>query len=347
MKKTSIILFTVLCLCSKTQYCMKYLAAAIANKQVKIWDKNFKDVKTLDTENTPYSVIFINGDKFLAVALSENIDIYDTKNWKKIHTIKNKKSDIFCLKISNDNKYLAGGDYANDKINIWKIKNIKNFVLKKTLDDGECFVNSMAFSNNNKYFAFKKNNPRYQKEDCVISIRDIPYWQEITEDLNVPKGEDIQSILFTNDDTHLISCSNVNRKDTIKIWPGSTIGCFSNPVKHDCDDILGIVKEIVLYKLYVTSLAISKNNKYLAMGGAKKIKILDLEKCKIPAKTNNGHKSDIRSIAFVNKDKNVLSASMDNTIKLWSLDKSLKEKNKITCKDSVLSIALSTLSKNS
>ena len=169
----------------KSNYDNDFVALYDESEEITLWDSN--TLKKISTYNDVYGFLFDNNyftfvgkDYFVYINKDGNININNTKNGKKINTIKKDKERIKSVRGSIDGKYLT---YTDDKvINIYSIKDKK---IIGSYESNDKIMNEMYYSDDNKYLIFNTTNRdiNVDKEDYLtVHIYDIESNKEINSE---------------------------------------------------------------------------------------------------------------------------------------------------------------------
>jgi len=207
-----------------------------------------------------------------------------------LHTLQH-DSAVCYVSISANGEYIATG--CNGKAQIFDVQTGEKTVTLQhnSAREGLCYIRSVRFSPDGQYLATGG-------EDRLIHIYDIP-----NNKINLLTGHegDIYTLDFTGDGTLLASGSADN---TVRVWD--------------------IKKGICVYELqwttYVPALRISANGRFLALGSPKgAVTVFDIENS-VVVEFLEGHEDVVYTVAFDPSEYQLLSGSLDKTIKLWELN---------------------------
>ena len=286
---------------------------------------NHAFIKNLYKFDFPVKVLKVSPNgKYIAIANKKyKILIFNSK-FKKIKTLKGHKDEITSLNFSPDSNLLISG--SRDKtVKIWNMTSQNGFKSYSGLF-GEVYA--VAFKNNSEFaFASSDNkihliNLQQNKESLIIPVNNkiktlkfssngkvlilgdtlgnIKIWQKNNLFTIKAHKESIVSIEFLNKDTQFVSASY---DKTVKLWNLKTLKPLAQMKNWDA----------------FYSLAVSKNNKFIAAGSRDStIKLWNLKSGKITTLRN--HEQSVFGIAFVNNGKNLISSGEDKLLKLWKLN---------------------------
>jgi len=206
-----------------------------------------------------------------------------------VHTFEH-FSVVCCVRFSADGTYIATG--SNKLTHIFDVKTGgKVATLVDTNADRGCdmYIRSVCFSPDGKYLATGA-------EDKFIRIWDIHH-KEIKRQF-IGHEDTIYSLDFSRDGTRLASGSGDR---TARLWDmESGVNLLTLRVEDE-----------------VTTVAVSPDEKFLAagsLGGV--VRVWDTEKGTLVERFK-GHKDSVYSVAFSTSGLELLSGSVDKTIKLW------------------------------
>jgi general transcriptional corepressor TUP1 len=209
-----------------------------------------------------------------------------------LHTLEH-DSAVCCVSISVDGKYIATG--CDRTAQIFDVQTGQKAV---TLNDnlaeceGLCYIRSVRFSPDGQYLATGA-------EDQLIRICDIAN-KKIVNRLKGHKG-DIYTLDFTGDGTRLASGSNDN---TARLWDMKTGECLYTFPLWTC----------------VAAVTVSANGKFLAAGSTNgAVAVWDTEMHALFTFLE-AHDDGVFSVVFGPGGHELLSGSLDKTIKLWELN---------------------------
>ncbi len=331
----------------------KYIVTASHDKTVKIWNiENGESEKDFVFDDVVYSVTFSpDGKKILYEKSSQVFDSAPIESKVKEIRLQNiipQSEPIVLNKIEIDdsvhyadfspNDQLAVSSYANGYIAIWNTNNRK--CIRSINAHGSHHVNTVKFNHSGDYVITSSSDGliriwRVKDGECLITIKG--------------HNESVTSAFFDFNDEKIIStstdstiriwnkygeCKNVLTKDDFYITiaaisPDGTI-IASNASEGDDNYILiwdvnsgEIVKCLAGHKGEITSLSFSSKGDYLVSGSGLNdytIRIWDIKNGNC-LKVLTGHCDIVCSVEFSHDDSLILSASWDNTIKIWENDR--------------------------
>ncbi|KAL4505773.1 hypothetical protein ABPG73_004658 [Tetrahymena malaccensis] len=322
----------------------KYLATGCRNSNFKVWnfEKGFDFINKIDTQHTSTinSVSFSSDGRYLVTGSQDNTyKIWSTeKGFDYLGQIEGHKNTILSVVFSEDSKYLA--TCSGDKTcKIWNVQ--KGFELIKTIEAHKDWVCSVAFSSNSKYLA----TGSWDKTCKIWNLeRDFELVNNIEGHTNK-----IQSVAFSANNKYLATSSE---DKTFKIWnPAKGFSlvvtiqqekaehlAFSVDSKYlvQGTNVWSVEKGFQFLKSIdghtrISSIALSKNGKYLATTGSlyKTCKIWNIEKGFDLIYTFEEQSSFILSCGFSEDCKYLAIGLQDCTCKIWNIEKGLQDSYQI------------------
>ncbi|MEC4814826.1 MAG: ABC transporter substrate-binding protein, partial [Scytonema sp. PMC 1069.18] len=285
----------------------RLIAAGNEDKQVRIWSREGKLLKTLPGHSDRvYGVSFSPDGKILASFSADNtIVLWNVPEGKKLNTLIGHKSDVFSAIFSTDSKTLiSAGD--DNTIKFWRVENGKEL---KTLVGHSSAVRSVSISPDGKILASAGI-------DTIIKL-----WGMDSEDIiTLPEYTKKYSISFSPD-SKTVATGGKN----LVLW--RTLD--GKEVRKFLED-----------KSELITTTFSPDGQILASGDTDgNILLCNLvndKKC-IQKKA---HEKKVKSLSFSPDSKMLASVSEDKTIKLWDREGNLLI-SPLTQKNRVLSISFS------
>lgn len=261
-------------------------------KIIKIWDLGTKKlIHTLDehTDKIMSAVYSPHGKHIVSASDDNTIKIWDTKTGKCIHTLREHTEDVNYAEYSHDAKHIVSA--SNDKtIKIWNAKTGK---CEQTLKGHTNKLCSAVFSFDDKLIVSAS-------VDSTIRIWDAISGRQIGNPLKGHRGM-VLSAVFSLNAKHIVSVSTDN---TIRIW-NVTTGEQIGVMKHDNK---------------VISQILSPDGKKIVSASEGILKIWDTETGQC-IHTLDGHQESVKSVAYSQDSKHIISTSFNNNIKIWDTKK--------------------------
>ncbi|KAF3935385.1 Beta-TrCP [Dactylellina cionopaga] len=226
-----------------------------------------------------------------------------------VHTLAH-NSVVFCVAFSDDGKYLATG--CNESAQIYDVgtgNKVKVFQYENVDRGVGLYIRSVRFSPDGRYLATSAEDKQIRLWD--IESRTIKY-------LFRGHKQDIYSLDFSKNGRYIASGSGDR---TVRIW----------------DVITGTSRITLTIEDGVTTVAISPDSKLVAAGGLDNcIRIWEIDSGRligrlegsdrsavpdgsVPHGHNEGHRDSVYSVVFTENGLNIISGSLDKTVKIWSL----------------------------
>lgn len=283
----------------------KYIISASDDRTVRIWDVSSGGVTFMKEYSAPikFAIYSPNMQSIAYSTVNSNILIWD-RMWENcIRTIDSKVSEINSIAFNPEGDNLVSAS-SEGKIQVW---DYERKLLIKEWQASASAIFSIAFSPDGKQLASSSGNG------------DIMLWNSngwsIIDTLKGHKRR-VNSVVFSPDGKYLASAAY---DSTIRIW---------NLQTRNCIDILRGHKQMVY------SVAFSSDGKRLvSSSGDGIIKIWEVSSVNEKMK-NNINIFDTRYSAPINcvvfcKDGRVISASSDQTVRIWNADTSSNDSGRI------------------
>jgi WD40 repeat protein len=283
------------------------LVSSSFDKTIKLWDTNSgKCVKTLlGHRNRIWTVAFHpNGRQIASGGDDNHTKIWDLDRERCIKTIVGHTNAILSIKLSPDGSYLASGN-EDTTIRIWSIDR-QNIV--QTLREHTNRVWSVNFSPDGRLLASGS-------ADYTIKLWD---WQ-VGNCLKTLRGHNswVWRVVFSPDGRTLASTSY---DQTVKIWDVDTGACLNTLQGHNSPviyadfspdgELLVSCEFAGTIKLWNSRLPFAKRLEEKADQGSTGEYYRDIGE----------HSNSVWSVTFSSDSKWLVSASYDETIKLWSVE---------------------------
>ncbi|GEM_PF-2594485 len=227
-----------------------------------------------------------DGKKLASISSDKTLKIWDVAGGYAIKTFSDFNDLGIAVAFSPDGKYVAAGSYDNQL----KVYDINGGYLYKTLYGHNNTIWSVQFSPDGKYLLSGDT-------DGNIKVWSTSSWY--MEKSGFQAGW-ITSIRFTSDGTKVVTTSE---SKTVRIW--------SFPAMYEL--------KTMSHTGPVWMCDVSPDNKYVASGGKDNVvRIWDII-TGAEVKTLYGHSANACVVLFTADGSKLISASDDNSVKIWSL----------------------------
>jgi WD40 repeat protein len=258
------------------------------SRSIKVWNfKTFECIASLgDYSAGPRSLQVSDDGKKLFVGLRDGtIRVWDLEDSMEIATISGHTGEVAKVRLSSDGAYLLSASTDNT-VRIW---NLDNYNQEGVFESHTNTITSLTISSDNSYFlsasidkTIKKWKLKQARQEKVVNQH--ANW--------------VQSVFLTNDKRYILSSSG----KFVKLWDlvsNEPAGEFEHPDA-------------------VSSLVLSKDNKFFVTGGKNKIVyIWNLEEKRLET-TYEGHTDIVTAVAITSDDRYIVSAGADKVIRVWS-----------------------------
>ena len=249
--------------------------------------------------------------------------------------------EVFAVRISPDQRYMVSSEFHLGPTGKNSIRRLWNFQTREELKHIRLPSGSsrgIVFSNSGKYLALHHRN---ENDTHEIHIYDTATWEIQTL---IPFERNIQSFSFSPDDKILATIGPVaaiiwdwRRQETIHQWPVEAREAYLDiaffPDGHRL--AIGGADELKIVDVATgriehrqpalddgTTLAISPDGHYVAIGSGYEISKIGLLNTTSWEQEPPliGHGGWVASLAFSANGKQLISASSDNTIRIWDMN---------------------------
>lgn len=301
--------------------------------------ENFRFSTSLGHSDTINSVTITPDGKYIVSGSSdESIKLWEISSGKEIRTFTGHKGRVNSVAVTPDGKHIVSGS-SDRSIKLWEISSGKEI---QTFTEGRGRVHSVFISRDGKYIV--SLNVKYYQEGTPESyaiVWDIKRGELVRRFLG---GSSVIGIAVSDDLEYIFLAKNHYGDDKYSGIEGTG---HINLLNIDSGEIY---RTFYNNNSYISSLAISKDSKYLVSGDRDgSICLWEISSGKHILEFK-GHKgSRVNSVAISNDNKYVVSCSHrsnnDNTIKLWDLESFEEVQTFEGCNVSVNSVAISDNSK--
>ncbi|XGV95780.1 MAG: TIR domain-containing protein [Leptolyngbya sp. BL-A-14] len=305
----------------------KVIASSSADKTIKLWTLEGKEIRTLKGHNGfVLDISFSPNGKTLASASSDGTVKLWTIDGKELKTFRGHKDSIIGVSFSTDGK-LLGTASADKTAKLWSLDG----KVLQTLQHSDQ-VNSISFSPNNQTVVtasqdataqlwtisgkklrtltghrFGVNTARFSPDGKIIATasedKTVKLWhtkgQELQMDRPIKARASIKSANFSPDGKIMITASE---DKTIRLW--SLKGQPLETLRGHAQAVIAAV--------------FSPDSHFIASAGADKtVRLWQVQKSGLTAFKRHG--DSVTSVSFSPDGKTIATASGDKTAKLWNL----------------------------
>jgi len=263
------------------------------DKILSLWDAYSGDnLKSLNGHSSSIMAIQISTDGKTALSGSQNAEV---KHWnldsgKCLFTGKDHVAAITCVCFSHDDQYILSGSEDNN-IRMWSAT---THSFMHSFNEHQNTVTSLSINSSNDYLLSGS-------DDQTVKLWRLNNGQCI-QTLTGHSGN-VSAVDFINEHT-VISSSH---DQTLRIWDLHNGKCLKTITGHSAP---------------VTAMAASKNSPFIVSGSENGMfKIWDKDNFHCLCTFNNAHRKAITAVGFSMQTGHAVSASIDKTIRLWSVKK--------------------------
>lgn len=277
-----------------------------------------------------------NGSWFAAGCWDGSVRFWKARSGKRAREPLLTESAIWSIALSHNNLWLASGQ--NDgSIRLWDLR--ADLALPRRVLEGHTLpVRSIAFSSNGEMIVSGS-------DDMTIRVWNVESGTVIGEPF---RGHDsyITSVTFSTDNTRIISGSD---DKTVRVWYSKTGKQIRSPLQGHSEGVTSVAcsrdgrfiasgsddKTIRLWDALsykqvgdpytghaaaVKSVCFSSDSMFLASGSSS-IRVWSVPRSEFTEAfimQRRGHTNAIQAISFSPNDSNILSGSLDGTVRVWA-----------------------------
>ncbi|MGK7885557.1 MAG: protein kinase [Crocosphaera sp.] len=269
-------------------------------------------IKQWEIDCPTFCAAISENKEILALVWQQNIYLWDLKQGKLLRQLQGHSKKITDVTFNKDGSLLVSGSLDETFI-IWDIKTARK---RHELPDPMGSITAVAFSEDNQFIATGSHTG-------IVRI-----WGAISgQECRCLEGHKtaVESLIFSPDSKLLASGG---RDKTISLWD-VTSGKFQQILEGHQD--------------WITALSFTKKADYLASASAINDKNICIWSLRKRQKTQQlqGHNNSVQAIAFCPDERYLISAALDNTIRLWDRETGTTIKQLEQHNNSVYSVACS------
>ncbi|BAZ13109.1 WD repeat-containing protein [Calothrix sp. NIES-4071] len=271
---------------------------------IKVWNlETGREILTFKNHNSAIRTVFVNpdGNEVVSASSNNNVRCWSLDTGKQLLNSPNKNDWVSTVTVTSDMSTVISG-LSDNTLKVWNIKTGKtNF----TTPNHNGSINAVAVTPNGRQFISASS-------DHTIKIWNLEIVDESV--ITYAHSASINAVAIIPNSKQVISASS---DSTLKIWNMET-GEKNFTLFGHTDSVNGVAvtpdgKQVVS--------ASSDNTLQVWNLGARKIFFDFIRNSKTPKKilTLTGHNNKVNAVAISSDGKILISASSDNTIKLWKL----------------------------
>ena len=278
----------------------KYIATLSDDEHIKIWDRETAQVVqsySINSGNTYAShttVRFSSDGKYLAAAYGSKLGLWKTRSWKQLAVFHGHKDNIRSVDFSADNQFILTAS-ADKTAKVWNLDKILS--IEEGFPDYPIMVEVYDTQYDDPNQKMPNDVASYNKKTDTVIFKTYQRAKTLyghTSAINTAAfSHDGQRIITASDDQSIILWNAISNEPIIKI---QTKDRAKSAVYHPDDQIA-----------------------FVTLDDPCEVFILDAKTCKIIS-TGCRQESPVQSVDVSPDGKNLLTASWNGEIKLWSSD---------------------------
>lgn len=280
-----------------------------------------------------------NGRLIASASHDHTVRLWNAESGKIIRVLSGHTDEIYAVAFSPDNQTLASSDYRG-QIFIWSVELDKPLRILQI----KGWSTAIAFSTDGKQLAVASQEPvttifdpktgnilrtletkgyinavAFSPDDRYLATADrtIMLWNLKTEKADkLFQGHQgmIRAFAFSKDGRLMASGSN---DKTVRLWnvkTGEAEKIFQTETPIEAD----FSSKPLMWKMPFTGVSFSSDGKILATATGRAIHLWDISTGK-NFQTLEGHRHSVTSVRFLPDNKTLVTGSLDNTVRIWSL----------------------------
>ena len=277
----------------------QYIASGSEDKTVRLWDLEGNPVSKPFQGHEDYvtSIAFDpNGHYIVTGSSDETVRLWDLEGNPVSNPFQGHQDKITSVAFSLNSQYIVSGGY--DGMRLW---DLEGNLIQSFSELGKQRVNSVAFSPDGETIA-SATDKTVKFWDIRGNFLGTPVNKETDEPIEKLHEWAVNSVAFSPDGKYL--ATNGYDKDNDKL------------VK-----LLDLETKTV-YKTFteksgIESVSFDKSSQYIAIAGGRTVRVKDLEGNLIGYLI--GHQDDITSVDWSPVASNIITGSLDKTLRLWNV----------------------------
>lgn len=298
------------------------ILSASEDKSLRVWEvksgRQNGDTLVGHQRDVTAAAYTVDGARVVSASLDGTLRMWDAKSHQPIDVMfSGHQRAVTTVAVSPDDSYVVSGG-EDGTLRFWDIKTGRP--MREPWKAHARAVRAIAISRDGSRIVSGAEGNRVvsrrsgrgqaatDASDDLLIVWDVKSGQRIGEPLR-GHTDTVTGVAFSADGARIVSGSD---DETVRIWDARTRQPIGAPIKHE--DQGSAVKSVAISpdgKRIVAGYDADGNEQY-------RLRVLDTTTGRQIGRSLRGHRGTIRSVAFSPDGESIVSASGDNTLRIWS-----------------------------